>query len=108
MKTICLQVLFLGLLASLSSCSLYSSSFGCKDARGLNCLPLSSVDKRISSGEIGEVELRAAAKCRGRNCLAKELQGRPALKQGKPCRIKLEPESEEAAMFKNGNLLYVY
>ncbi len=103
MKTIYLQVLSLALLASLSSCSLYSSSFGCKDARGLDCLPLSSVDKRISSGEIAEVELRATAKCRGRSCLAKELQGRPALKQDKPCRIKLELDREEKT-FKNGNL----
>lgn len=54
------------LLVMLSSCSGYNSSFGCPAASGLNCVPLSEVDRQIDSGEIEQV--RKSKKCLGKYC----------------------------------------
>ncbi len=49
---------------SISGCSTYSSHFGCPDARGLNCMPVSLVNEQIDSGQIESVA-KQRAKCRG-------------------------------------------
>lgn len=53
------------LVITLSSCSTYSSSFGCGDALGANCQPISVVDQMIDNGEILELHHK---KCRHRKC----------------------------------------
>ncbi|XVN40854.1 MAG: hypothetical protein RCO49_09010 [Rickettsia endosymbiont of Argas persicus] len=49
---------------SMSGCSTYSSHFGCPDARGLNCTPVSIVNAQIDSGKIESVT-NQRKKCRG-------------------------------------------
>jgi hypothetical protein len=61
-----LPTLIMLLSGVLSSCSNYSSAFGCRDARGLNCVPLSQVDRQIDSGEIERIGKRR--KCKGSYC----------------------------------------
>jgi hypothetical protein len=87
-----LQILFFSMLFSLSSCGVYGSSFVCRDAKGLHCIPMSIVDQKINSGEIVEMELKERTKCRGRNCYAKSLIEKPDIKPNKTHRIKLQQE----------------
>ncbi len=100
------KILLFTMLFSLSACGVYGSSFTCRDASGLDCLPLSIVDQKINSGEIAEVELKERAKCKGRNCYTKSLTEKPDIKPNKIHKIKLQPETEQK-IFKNGNLLYI-
>lgn len=51
----------------LSSCSTYSNSFACGDARGAACISMDKVDRMIASGEIERFN-KARRKCRGRKC----------------------------------------
>ena len=91
---------------SLSACSGYGSSFSCRDASGLNCMPLSLVDQRINSGRIAEVELKERAKCKSRNCSAKSLIEKPDIKPSEFYKVKLQQEAEQRVL-KNGNSLYI-
>ncbi|UCM85946.1 MAG: hypothetical protein LF885_01425 [Rickettsia endosymbiont of Culicoides impunctatus] len=100
------KILLVTMLFSLSACGVYGSSFTCKDASGLDCLPLSIVDQKINNGEIAEVELKERAKCKGRNCYVKSLTEKPDIKPNKVHKIKLQQETEQRIL-KNGNLLYI-
>ncbi|WP_425363581.1 hypothetical protein [Candidatus Tisiphia endosymbiont of Hybos culiciformis] len=100
------NILLVSMLFSLSGCGVYGSSFTCRDASGLDCLPLNIVDQKINSGEIVEVELKERTKCKGRNCYVKSLTEKPDIKPNKVHKIKLQPETEQK-IFKNGNLLYI-
>ena len=57
--------------SALASCSSYSASFGCGDAKGAYCLPMDKVDKMVSSGEIERFtkEAERKSKCRGSGCV---------------------------------------
>ena len=46
----------------LTSCSTYSSGFGCGDARGVRCTPMEQVDLLISNGEIEKYTTKNAKK----------------------------------------------
>ena len=52
---------------SISGCSSYSNHFGCPDARGLNCAPVSLVNEQIDSGKIESVTNKKK-RCRGGKC----------------------------------------
>jgi len=52
---------------SMSGCSTYSSHFGCPDARGLNCTPVSIVNAQIDSGRIESVA-NQKKRCKGGKC----------------------------------------
>ncbi|WP_256621656.1 hypothetical protein [Rickettsia sp. TH2014] len=52
---------------SMSGCSTYSSHFGCPDARGLNCAPVSIVNAQIDSGRIESVA-NQKKRCKGGKC----------------------------------------
>ncbi len=52
---------------SMSGCSTYSSHFGCPDARGLNCTPVSIVNAQIDSGRIESVANKKK-RCKGGKC----------------------------------------
>ena len=67
-KNLVTKTLTFSLLLMLTGCKIYGTSFGCPNARGLPCMSMSEVDKRISSGEIEEV---SAAPCKGRSCARK-------------------------------------
>lgn len=54
-------------VVSISGCSTYSSHFGCPDARGLNCMPVSVVNEQIDSGKIESVT-NHKKKCKGGRC----------------------------------------
>lgn len=99
-------ILLVTMLFSLSACGIYDSSFTCRDANGLYCLPLSIVDQKINSGEIVEVELKEREKCKGRNCYVKSLTEKPDIKPNKVHKIKLQQETDQKIL-KNGNLLYI-
>ena len=43
------------LTLTLSSCATYSTGFNCSGGRGANCVMLSEVDRRVTSGEIETV-----------------------------------------------------
>ncbi len=103
---ISLPSLLLTMLLSLSSCGSYGSSFACKDARGLNCVPLSIVDQRINSGEIAEVELKDRTKCKGRYCYVRAFAEKPNIKPNTVHKIKLQQETDQKIL-KDGNLLYI-
>lgn len=106
-NTLRLFVILLSIF-SLSSCGSYGSSFTCKDAKGLDCMTLSVVDQKINSSEIAEVELKARAKCKGRNCYATSLTEKPEIKSGKTHRIKLQDELDQNDReVKDGNVLYI-
>src|SRR5690606_5008954 len=50
-------IFLIGGLLSLSACiSVYASSFGCGDAKGLDCQMMSEIDKKIDNGSIDEVD----------------------------------------------------
>ena len=88
-------------LFALTSCSHnYSSSFGCPDAKGMNCRMMSRVDKAIDSGEIETVELKA---CKGKKCA---LTPKPEIKDNRTHRIKTYKESEPS-IYKDGEYLYI-
>jgi len=59
--------LMLLIAVSMSSCSTYSSHFGCPDARGLNCTPVSIVNAQIDSGRIESVT-NQKKRCKGGKC----------------------------------------
>lgn len=107
-KTLPFLIILLSMF-SLSSCGSYGSSFTCKDARGLDCMTLSVVDQKINSGEIVEVELKARAKCKGRNCYATSLIDKPEIKSDKTYRVKLQDENgqNEQREVKDGDVLYI-
>ena len=52
---------------SISGCTTYSSHFGCPDARGLNCTPVSIVNAQIDSGRIESVTSQKK-RCKGGKC----------------------------------------
>ncbi|MCX4084726.1 hypothetical protein N7281_07930 [Rickettsia hoogstraalii] len=52
---------------SISGCSTYNSNFGCPDARGLNCMPVSLVNAQIDSGQIESVS-KQKKRCKGGKC----------------------------------------
>jgi hypothetical protein len=52
---------------SISGCSTYSSNFGCPDARGLNCMPVSLVNAQIDSGRIENIT-KQKKRCKGGKC----------------------------------------
>lgn len=106
-KALLLPIILCSLFV-LSSCSSYGSSFSCRDASGLNCMPLSAVDRQINSGEIVEVELKERAKCKGINCSAKSFVDKPDITSGKIHRIKLRHENDQREReFKDSNILYI-
>ncbi|WP_341756133.1 MULTISPECIES: hypothetical protein [unclassified Candidatus Tisiphia] len=100
------KVLLIIMLFSLSSCGVYGSSFTCRDASGLDCMPLSIVDQKINSGEITEVELKERTQCKGRKCYVKNLTEKPDIKINKVHKVKLQQETDQK-LLKNGNLLYI-
>lgn len=59
--------LMLLIAVSVSGCSSYSSNFGCPDARGLNCMPVSLVNAQIDSGQIESVS-KQEKRCKGSKC----------------------------------------
>ena len=91
-------------LFCLSSCGGYGSSFACRDASGLNCMPLSLVDQKINSGEIVEVELKERGKCKDRNCYTKVQK--PDIKPHQFYKVKLQQETEQRVL-KKDNSLYI-
>lgn len=94
-------ILALFALFALTSCSHnYSSSFGCPDAKGMNCSMMSRVDKAIDSGEIETIELKA---CKGKKCA---YQAKPDMKDNRTHRIKTYQESEPS-IYKDGEYLYM-
>lgn len=56
---------------SISGCSTYSSHFGCPDARGLNCMPVSLVNAQIDSGQIERV-VKQKQRCKGGKCYTQD------------------------------------
>ncbi len=100
------EILLITMLFSLSACGVYGSSFTCRDASGLDCMPLSIVDQKINSGEIAEVELKERIQCKGRNCYVKSLTEKPDIKLNKVHKVKLQQETDQKVL-KNGNLLYI-
>ena len=106
-RTLLLPIILLSVF-SLSGCSNYGSSFTCRDASGLDCMTLSVVDQKINSGEIAEVELKAIAKCKGRNCYATSITEKPEIKSSKTHRIKLQDEIDQnECEVKGGDVLYI-
>lgn len=51
----------------MSGCTTYSSHFGCPDARGLNCIPVSLVNEQIDNGQIENVA-KQKKRCKGGKC----------------------------------------
>jgi hypothetical protein len=93
-------------LLCLSSCAGYSASFGCPDAQGMTCRPMSVVDRAINSGEIETVELKA--KCKGKNCSKQQLTtAKPELKDGKIHRIELKEGEKEEDHYHEGEYIYL-
>lgn len=70
-KQIKLTIYFF-IIFCIAGCSTYSSHFECPDARGLNCVMLSDVDAKVSSGEIEEVY--KGSSCKGKNCKKDEFE----------------------------------
>lgn len=66
--------------ALISGCSSYSGQFGCPDARGLNCAPVSIVNAQIDSGAIERVASKAKV-CKGGKCYQQnEINIKPELR----------------------------
>jgi hypothetical protein len=99
------KILFVVMLLGLVGCSSYGSSFSCHDANGLNCLPLSMVDKQIDSGKIAEIELKEKTKCSSTRCYAKVSSEKPDIKPNKYHRLQLQ-QSPDEEIIKSGNSLY--
>jgi len=100
------KILFVVMLFGLPGCSSYGSSFSCRDASGLNCLPLSMVDKQIDSGKIAEIALKEQAKCKGIGCHGKVINEKPDIKPNKYHRLQLQQSTDEQVI-KSGNSLYI-
>jgi hypothetical protein len=74
------------LTLTLSSCATYSTGFNCSGGRGANCVMLSEVDRRVTSGEIETVYFDK--KCKSGRC--KEAQDTPQQQLGtNPLKIEL-------------------
>jgi len=74
------------LTLTLSSCATYSTGFNCSGGRGANCVMLSEVDQRVTSGEIETVYFDK--KCKSGRC--KEAQDTPQQQLGtNPLKIEL-------------------
>jgi hypothetical protein len=74
------------LTLGLSSCATYSTGFNCSGGRGANCVMLSEVDRRVTSGEIETVYFDK--KCKSGRC--KEAQDTPQQQFGtNPLKIEL-------------------
>ena len=54
------------LTLTLSSCATYATGFNCSGGRGANCVMLSEVDRKVTSGEIETVYFDK--KCKGGRC----------------------------------------
>jgi len=85
--TLTFRLLILSCLSlSLSSCATYSTGFNCSGGRGANCVMLSEVDRRVTSGEIETVYFDK--KCKNGRC--KEAQDTPEQQFGtNPLKIEL-------------------
>lgn len=90
----------------LNGCQVYSSSFSCSDAKGLNCKSLGQVDEQISSGEIEKIE---QSNCKGFFCKSKYASKKPDLKMDKVYKATLtsEDSKENNEPQKIGDILYV-
>ena len=55
----------------LQGCSSYRANFGCPDAKGYQCMPLSLVDKKIDNGQIEELDHNYSKKARDQKILPK-------------------------------------
>jgi hypothetical protein len=75
----------------------YASHFDCPDASGYDCMSIDEVDKKITSGEIEELEERRKLKaCKGRNCKKRlGLEKRPNLKDVNPNNIEFLKDFED-------------
>ena len=73
------------LTLTLSSCATYSTGFNCSGGRGANCVMLSEVDRRVTSGEIETVYFDK--KCKSGRC--KEAQDTPQQLGTNPLKIEL-------------------
>lgn len=83
--TLTFRLLILSCL-TLSSCATYSTGFNCSGGRGANCVMLSEVDRRVTSGEIETVYFDK--KCKSGRC--KEVQDAPEQQFGtNPLKIEL-------------------
>lgn len=93
---------------AVAGCGTYGSSFQCKDANGLHCMPVRVVDQRINNGQIVEVELNDKNICKGKRCYAKSLEEKPDIKSDKVYKIKLRPEGADLEKYQEPNdFLYV-
>jgi hypothetical protein len=97
-RTLILPMLIMLLSGMLTGCSNYSSSFSCPDASGLNCMPVSLVDRQIDSGEIERVGRKL--KCRGGKCSSTAFKGakdeiKPELRYSEPANTSIEVNSED-------------
>lgn len=70
-KVIKIITIILLSISVISCAGNYGSSFGCSDARGMNCRMMNEVDKAIDSGEIEIVELK---KCKGKKCTSRYIE----------------------------------
>ena len=95
---------FLLFLLTLPGCAGYGSSFTCPDANGLHCMPVSSVDQRIDSGEIIEVD--KGKKCKGRYCRETTIDIKPDIKADKVHKVKLKTQ-ETIREYRDGDTLYI-
>ena len=68
LSKIFLIVSLVGVASLVSSCSMYSSSFSCGDAKGANCMSMDKVDRMIANGEIEEYTAPKQKNCRGSKC----------------------------------------
>jgi hypothetical protein len=92
LKNTCRALAFSLIAVSLVGCAVYNSSFGCPDAKGLNCRPVSLVDRQISSGEIEEVEF---GNYRGKSCKTRQAQtAKPNVGLGRIYKAQVTPDSE--------------
>ena len=74
LKKITSRLLILSYLTlTLSSCATYATGFNCSGGRGANCVMLSEVDRKVTSGEIETVYFDK--KCKEGKC--KEVQDTP-------------------------------
>jgi hypothetical protein len=65
------KILFCVVLqGSLVSCSSYTSSFSCPDAKGGRCLAMDKIDHLINSGEIEKIT-GVDNSCKGKKCSSK-------------------------------------
>ena len=97
-RTLILPTLIMLFSGMLTGCGTYSSSFNCPDASGLNCMPVSSVDRQIDSGEIERIGRKL--KCRGGRCSSTAFRDakdeiKPELRYSDPAITSIEVSSED-------------